>query len=294
MDAAAHGATLRIRLRYRWFRFPYSLTAAKAAVPGVAGPFRVVHARPGLIVARRGTLTVRFEQVEPHHAAVLFRRGELDEAPVALGDIRAAQLDPVVAGDVRVQQLLAVDAVVFGDVGPLAVRVAYWRTADRADYDALVPEGEAPAAVSLVPGWTPDRIPLRTFRAAKREIPQLPRTPVALGGLPYGASLLAASWRDLGLNANAEPGGNAQLERIAAPYPLDEAILAQVVPGAPFLAAQSQTAQLERADTQLYDDARVIPIAWAVDARLVSPRVTGWRENELGEVAYTRVSLRKD
>jgi hypothetical protein len=34
-----------------------------------------------------------------------------------------------------------------------------------------------------------------------------------------------------------------------------------------------------------------VPIAWAVDARLVSARVHGWREDELGAVDYTRVSV---
>jgi hypothetical protein len=36
----------------------------------------------------------------------------------------------------------------------------------------------------------------------------------------------------------------------------------------------------------------VIPISWAADARLVSPRLRGWREDELGSVDYTRVKLR--
>jgi hypothetical protein len=36
----------------------------------------------------------------------------------------------------------------------------------------------------------------------------------------------------------------------------------------------------------------VVPIALAVDARLVSSRVRGWRENELGAVDYTHVSAR--
>jgi hypothetical protein len=34
----------------------------------------------------------------------------------------------------------------------------------------------------------------------------------------------------------------------------------------------------------------VVPIAWAVDARLVSPRLRGWREDALGVVDYNRVS----
>ncbi len=291
---SARGTTLRVQLPYRWLRFPYALTAAQAAVRGLRGPFRVVHARPGRIVARRGVLTIEFEQVEAHRAALRFRRGELDEIPVALGDIRAAQLDPAVAPHARVRQLLAVDVVRFRGVPSRDLRDVYWHTAARADYDGLVPEAQAPAAVSLVPGWAPERAQASAYRAAKARIGELPRFPVALhadAGLSYGAALLSASWSDLGLDTSFATGGNAELVRVAAPYPQNEAILARLVPGAPFLGAGAQLELLRRTDTQLYDDARVVPIAWAVDARLVSPRVRGWREDALGEVDYSRVAL---
>ena len=91
--ASAAGDSVRVRLPAPWLRFPYLLTSAQAAVPGTRGPFEVVRARDGEIVAERGALRIVFRQVEPHRAALLFRRGELDEAPVPLGDIRAAQLD---------------------------------------------------------------------------------------------------------------------------------------------------------------------------------------------------------
>jgi hypothetical protein len=32
-----------------------------------------------------------------------------------------------------------------------------------------------------------------------------------------------------------------------------------------------------------------IPISWVVDARLVSSRLQGWREDDLGAVDYSRV-----
>jgi hypothetical protein len=35
--------------------------------------------------------------------------------------------------------------------------------------------------------------------------------------------------------------------------------------------------------------ASAIPIAWVVDARLVSPRLEGWREDVLGNVDYSVV-----
>ena len=33
----------------------------------------------------------------------------------------------------------------------------------------------------------------------------------------------------------------------------------------------------------------IVPVSWVVDARLVSARLRGWRENDLGAVDYTRV-----
>ena len=171
----ARGDELRVRLPFRWLRFPYALTSAAAAVPGSRGPFRLVHAREGEVVARRGSLTVAFRQLSPARAAVLFRRGELDEAPVPLGDIRAAQLDPVLAPTVHLTQLLAEDVVVVNPHGALGdlpnTRRAYWQTADRADYQALVPERQAPAALTLVPGANPRRAPAKAFRAARARIP---------------------------------------------------------------------------------------------------------------------------
>jgi hypothetical protein len=290
---STHGRELRVHLPFRWVRFPYALTAAQTGVPGLPGPFRIVRAEPGLIVARRGKLTIEFRQVEAHRAAQLFRAGKLDEAPVALGDIRAAQLDGTVGPDVRVRQLLAVDAVLVESIAPTAVRRVWWQTADRADYDALVPESQAPAAVSLVPGWAPLRARPRDFRTAKDKLLSLPLFRLHWSpDLAYGAALLTATWRDLHVRADVyrDP---AQLVRLAAPYPLDEAILPQVIQPAPtILGAHAQHAAFVRADEALYASARVIPIAWAVDARLVSARVRGWREDSLGEVDYARVTLR--
>ena len=42
----------------------------------------------------------------------------------------------------------------------------------------------------------------------------------------------------------------------------------------------------------LRDLARIVPIAWVVDARLVSPRLEGWREDVLGDVDYAEVRSR--
>ena len=214
--------------------------------------FRVVRAHPGEIVARNGPLQVVFRQVEPHRAAVLFRRGELDEAPVPLGDIRAALADDTVGGAVRVTRLRAVDTLVAPSL-PASLRSVLSHTADRRTYALLVPEDLSLATKSP---------PARLFRAARRAVAGSPRVQVRIGvggdaTLRYGASLLAASWRDLGLDVHvASRNSNAVFTRRAAP------------PGS-------------------------IPIARAVDARFVSPRVRGWREDARGVVDYARVTLRK-
>ena len=215
--------------------------------------FRVVRARPGEIFARRNGLTIAFREIEPHRAAVLFRRGLLDEAPVPLGDIRAARADPKVGRAVRVTPLRAVDTVVLTHA-PAAVRAVLAQTADRRAYALLVPEDLHAAAPSP---------PARLYRAAKRRVSNVRdvRVAVAPGAEPalaYGTSLLVAAWRDLGLDvAVAAKGGasQARLERLERPA------------------------------------GRGIPIASAVDARFVSPRVRGWSEDARGLVDYTRVAL---
>jgi hypothetical protein len=54
-------------------------------------------------------------------------------------------------------------------------------------------------------------------------------------------------------------------------------------------ASTEQGAALERLDGALRARGRVVPIAWVVDARLVSPRLEGWREDVLGNVDYSEV-----
>jgi hypothetical protein len=211
---------------------------------------RVVHARHGEVVVRRPGLRVVFRQLEPHRAAVLFRRGRLDEAPVPLGDIRAALDDRTVENAVRVTQLAAVDGLRASGL-PRSVRDTLAATAARREYAQLVPEDLDAAMPSP---------PARVFRSARDGVHDLPKVPVRIGvegdpALAYGASLLAASWRDLDLDVHVvRRGANAIFTRGTG--------------------------------------AGAIPIARAVDARFVSPRVRGWRENSSGVVDYSRVRLR--
>jgi hypothetical protein len=251
---------------------PYLLTQVAAAPPGVPGPFRLISASPERVVAERRGLRLEVSKLEPHEALRLFRAGKLDEAPIPLGDLRASRLDPQLEEAVRVRRLLAADIVVFDDTVPPEVRHVYDATADRADYQALVPEFEAPPAESLADRGPPKAsAAIIALREARKEIPSLPRVAVRFSrprdpDLAYGLDLLVGAWRDLGLGAVVGVPPAARFERLFAPYPQAAALPAAV------------RGQL------------VVPIAWAVDARLVSPRLRGWREDALGAVDYRRVS----
>jgi hypothetical protein len=274
--AAPNEHTLVVVLRSPDRDLPYRLTEVAAAPPGVPGPFRLVSASPKRVVAERDTLRIEVRKLEPYTALRLFRAGRLDEAPVPLGDIRAAKLDPQIAPALHARRLLAVDAVVFDRRIDPELRAAYDDTADRADYQALVTEFQAPPAESLrVRGQPSAAKAAIALREARKRLPSLPRVAVRFAEpvdptLAYGTNLLLAAWRDLGLGPFTAPAaGDAHLERLLAPYPRPRALLA------------------------LARGKRLVPISWVADARLVSPRLRGWREDVLGSVDYTRVSLRK-
>jgi hypothetical protein len=266
---------LVVELRRADPRLPYRLTEIAAAPPGVPGPFRLVSAGPTRIVAERTGLRLEFRKLEPHAALRLFRQGGLDEAPVPLGDLRALQRDPELKSSVHVRRLLAADVLVFAlhrsPAGFPGLRRVYDDTADRADYQALVPEFAAPPAENLADRSQPSaREAVLKARSARRQIRSLPKVAVhvAVPGDPdlaYGAGLLVAAWRDIGLGAVLGGGDDARFERLLAPYPRLDALSA------------------------LVRGEQIVPIAWTVDARLVSPRLRGWREDELGAIDYTRV-----
>jgi hypothetical protein len=266
----ARNETLTISTRSP--RVPYLLTEVAAAPPAVPGPFRLISASPKRVVLERPGLRLDFRKLEPHAAARLFREGRLDEAQVPLGDLRAYLRNRTLARSVHVRRLLAVDLVVWLR-GSAELRQVYDATADRADYQALVPEFEAPPAESLERPKPNAKASVLAARRARKKIASLPRVAIRFAepadpDLAYGAELLVAAWRDIGLGpyfARGKP--DARFERVLAPYPREEA-LHNAVHGA------------------------VIPIAWAVDARLVSPRLRGWREGPLGAVDYTRVRTR--
>ena len=220
-----------------------------------------------------GRLRLVFVRVDPRRALDMFRRGELDEAPVPLGDIQVVLRDPELRPAVRIRRMRAIDVVAGERGGALErfpeLRRAYDDTADRADYQALVPELQAPAAESLEEHVKPNaRAAAVAYARARNQIGGLPRVAVRFAEpsdpeLAYGTDLLVASWRDVGLGAYVGKGRpDAHLERVFV-----------------------DTRSLQ--PTQL-----TIPIAWAVDARLVSPRLRGWREDASGRVDYRGVRLR--
>jgi hypothetical protein len=304
---ALDATRLVVRLPWPWRRFPSVLTAAGTAPRSIPGPFRLVSGSPDRVVVRRRSLTVVFWRLAPRTAVRAFRRGQLDEAPIPVGDVRGTTADSFLGGHVRVRRLLGIDAVVFHGLGP-GLRRAYWATANRADYEQLVPELDDSSAFGLLaagPGPDPAR-----YRRALKAIPSLPRVRVRIGvppnpALRLGAGLLWAQWREAGLGPQLvdEPARRLEgrLRRVLAPYPEEEAIFAQVVLGNGIglgsqlmhaLAAKSQEADLRRLDDVLRTAAVVVPVARVVDARLVSPRLEGWREDALGDVDYSSVRSR--
>jgi len=296
------GSTLVVRLPFSWRRFPYALTVVGAAPRFVPGPFARVSATPNRVAVRNATLTVVFRRFTVRGAERAFERGDVDEAPVPQGDVLGtrARLRAVV----RTRALLAIDGVVLRRLLP-ALRRVYWQTADRGDYAELVPESTGAAALSLVAAHGKARP--NAFRDALEAIRALPRVRVRIG-VPadpdsrYAARLLYAGWRDVGLGPElvTEPARalDGAFGRWYAPYPQAEAIPAELTLrdriGSRTLLLRALQATQQEGPLRAFDDdlrasARFVPVAWVVDARLVSPRLQGWREDDLGDVAYSAV-----
>jgi hypothetical protein len=293
---------LVVRLPFAWRRFPYALTTVAAAPRSVPGPFRIVTGSADQIVARNANLTLLFRRYTPRAAERAFERGEVDEAPVPAGEITAmrARLGDVV----RARTLLAVDGVALRRLMP-SLRRVYWDTANRGDYADLIAESRGAAASSVVA--TTKKVSPLAYRNAVNAINTLPRVRVRIGvpaggDLRSGARLLYGDWRDVGLGPLlvTEPARalDGSFERVLAAYPQAEAVPAELVLRDRLgsrrllvrsLAADDQTPSLARFDDDLRSSARFVPVAWVVDARLVSPRLRDWSEDALGDVDYAVV-----
>src|SRR5207245_2555485 len=80
---------------------------------------------------------------------------------------------------------------------PVAVRRVYWQTADRADYQALVPEYAARPALGLVPDADPARTSPSLYRAARSAVGRLPHLAVRIAAPPElrdPAEIVASNW----------------------------------------------------------------------------------------------------
>ena len=281
---------LVVRLQFPWRRFPYALTTVAAAPRGVPGPFQVVAGTPARVIARANGRTLLFERLAPVAAERAFLRGDVDEAPVPLGDVGRFRGQ----SELRARPVLALDAVRFTKPVPIDVRRALWQTADRADYQALVAENGATAALGVV--GANERADPAAFRRAAHSIPSLPPLAVRISVpsdpvLQYGARILYAQWRELGLGpvlVGPTARSDAFITRARAAYPQEEALLA--VLGLPTDVGEAdQTAVFARIDSFLQAKATVIPVCWVDDARLVSPRLNGWHEDVLGDVDYSAI-----
>lgn len=300
--AAPRANQLVVQLPFAWRRFPYALTTVASAPRSVAGPFRLVSGSADQIVARSPSLTLLFRRYTPRAAERAFERGDVDEAPVPTGEVAGTRAR--LADVVQTRTLLALDGVALRRLMP-ALRRVYWDTANRSDYADLVTEARGSAASSVV--TTAKKVPPRAYRNALKAIGTLPRVRVRIGvpddpGLRTGARLLYGDWRDIGLGpllvSDHAPGLDGSFDRWVAPYPQAEALPAELALRDRLgsrslllqaLAAGDQGAALTRFDADLRASARFVPVAWAGDARLVSPRLQGWREDALGDVDYSVV-----
>jgi hypothetical protein len=293
---------LVVRLPFAWRRFPYALTTVAAAPRSVPGPFHLVSGSADQFVARNANLTLLVRRYTPRGAERAFERGDVDEAPVPVGEVAGtrARLGSVV----QTRTLLALDGVALRRLMP-SLRRVYWDTANRGDYADLVSEAGGAAASSVV--TTAKKVPPRAFRNALKAIGTLPRVRVRIGvpddpGLQAGARVLYGDWRDIGLGpvlvSERAPGLDGSFDRWVAPYPQAEALPAELalrdrLGSRPLLlralGAGDQASALARFDADLRASARFVPVAWVVDARLVSPRLQGWREDALGDVDYAAV-----
>ncbi len=153
---------------------------------------------------------------------------------------------------------------------PPALRRIYRLTVPRGEYQALISERVASPAYGLQPDAKPTS--LADARQARGSIRGLSPVPLTLGvpdrpELVEAAELVWADWRQLGLPVRLRPGARKADMRFvrAIGTTLDDLVRSP-------------------ADS-------LVPLGWVAEARLVSPRVHGWRMDALGVVDYSRVSL---
>jgi hypothetical protein len=224
----------------------------------LAAGFRLVRRTPDRIEIARQGLTVVFRRMDAFSAMRAFAQGQLDEAPVPQGEIRATEADATLGRALRGRELRGLDVLLFPPGLPDALLDAYRATAPVGDYQQLISERVARAARA------PGAADFRRARASIRTLPQIPLA-VELPEPPEraeAAELAWAEWRQHGFPIRLVPAGADPDVRFA-----------RMVPPA--------TA----------DRPNVVALGWVAEARLVSPRARGWRMDARGVVDYTRVTL---
>jgi hypothetical protein len=112
--------------------------------------------------------------------------------------------------------------------------------------------------------------------------------------LAYGARLLFGQWREVGLGpqfVTDSARADADVRRVLAPYPQDEALLGALGVSTAFGSVDQKQA-FAAADAKNAASASIVPVCWVADVRVVSPSLAGWREDVLGDVDYTQVRRR--
>ena len=174
---------------------------------------------------------------------------------------------PTFSPALRARALEGVDVVVLPRGLPPALRRVYRLTVPRGEYQALISERVAAPAYGLRPDAEPTSP--ADAREARGSIRSLAPAQLTLGvadrpELVEAAELVWAEWRQLGLPVSLRPGARRTDMR--------------------FVRAIPSSAIAGRTDD-------VVPLGWVAEARLVSPRVHGWRMDELGVVDYSPVSI---
>ena len=298
---------LIIRLRSSWRRFPYALTAVGAAPRFVPGPFKLVSGTKRLVVARREGLTLQFRRLGARAAVQQFRAGR---AGRGAGSARRHRRDESrrAARERRPSAHAARPRSrrVRRDRSP-SLRRAYRDTADRGDYEQLVSELSGAGALRLPRRREGET--RRGFAGRSATIPTLPRCASGSASRPIpalrtGARLLYAQWRDVGLGpqlAHRTPRPTANVERVLAAYPQEEAIPAELVlrdgSGRALLAARTRRDTADVAISSWSTNGsglRREPSRSRGSSTLASSLrdCEGWREDVLGDVDYSAVRSR--
>ena len=233
----------------------------------LAGQFRLVRGSADPESSSGAPAASDLRRLEPYAALQAFRRGELDEAPVPQGEIRALEAHPTLSPLLRARALRGIDVVVLprglspGPAPCLPANGAPWRVPG-SDQRA-----RGRACLRATAGRRADG-PCRCPRGARLDPRPVAQPADARRGRPAESSSRPPSSRRVAPLGLADSPATGSAQRGHALRPRDPHSLAARCP----------------------DD--VVPLGWVAEARLVSTASsTGWQMDGLGVVDYSRVSL---